>query len=169
MRAQAGPILGVVQRSSRNIGGLTFLLRFRAHRWNGEGWRDGHVAHGPVGSFRANDWGLHDVHGNLAEWCEDWYPSSLTRVYRGGAYIYRARVARASARLDASPGVRFGFLGLYVPSLAVQALALTLWHESFGAVVTVVFAVQAATLVALAALLIRGVQHARPRQATGHD
>lgn len=74
----------------------------------------------PVGQKRANPWGLHDMHGNVAEWCNDYYaPAAYAsaeandprgsaagdyRVLRGGSWRSGAEVARSAARVGESPG-----------------------------------------------------------------
>ena len=62
-----------------------------------------------VGQKAANGFGLHDVHGNVREWCESWYASysnpraSGTRVIRGGGWLDVARYCRSAARDDFDP------------------------------------------------------------------
>jgi serine/threonine protein kinase/formylglycine-generating enzyme required for sulfatase activity len=76
---------------------------------------DGNTAHARIGSYRANAFGLHDVIGNLTEWCRDgyqrdfyrrgskrdplWDPSGSTaRVERGGDFFRPASTARSAFR-----------------------------------------------------------------------
>jgi len=121
-REKSGKVKGVYPRGSGwpppsgagNYAGIETRDRdWPSHYDIIEGYRDAYARTSPVGSFKANQYGLYDMGGNVWQWCEDWYDTDQKyRVLRGASWInVNPDPLLSSDRGNNTPNIRISNIG----------------------------------------------------------
>ena len=128
----------LVAKNAANLADRSAARRFA--QWSAiQDWPeldDGFPYHAPVGTFAANPFGLHEIVGNVLEWCRDGYDQDFfassprvdpvrrwdnisNRVTRGGAYNSTSTIGRSSMRMPSPPTRRGAPVGVR-PARAIE-------------------------------------------------